>query len=163
EYHQVEPEQVMVTNGSMQADAFLFGALVEAGDAAVAERPTDDRTLLSLPQRGADRRLVELEPAGIAAAALGRRLDAAPRPKIAAGTYISPSMVAQAIVHQFCLSGALERSIETVKVALRERAKTLCEALRSELPEARFVEPEGGYFLWLDLPEGADVDALFRA
>jgi 2-aminoadipate transaminase len=72
-------------------------------------------------------------------------------------------MVSQAIVHQFSISGALERSIETVKVALRERAKTLCEALRSELPEARFVEPEGGYFLWLELPRGADVDALFTA
>jgi 2-aminoadipate transaminase len=83
--------------------------------------------------------------------------------KIATSTYISPSMVAQAIVHQFCLSGALDRSIETVKVALRKRAKTLCEALRNELPEARFVEPEGGYFLWLELPRGASVDALFKA
>ena len=29
ERHQVEPENVIVTNGSMQADAFLFEALVE--------------------------------------------------------------------------------------------------------------------------------------
>ena len=32
ERHGVEPEQVMVTNGSMQADAFLFDALVGEGD-----------------------------------------------------------------------------------------------------------------------------------
>src|SRR6516164_1860924 len=32
ERHQVEPEQVIVTNGSMQADAFLFDALVQPGD-----------------------------------------------------------------------------------------------------------------------------------
>jgi 2-aminoadipate transaminase len=256
ERHQVEPEQVMVTNGSMQADAFLFDALVEAGDAVIVERPTYDRTLLALRQRGADIRMVELEPDGIDVAALERELAAGARPKlahiipnfqnpagftlsqpkretllelaraheftifeddpygalrfegsplptmlsmdgdtvvyassfsktvcpgirvgylvgpaeliakivkVATSTYISPSMVSQAIVHQFCLSGALERSIETVKVALRERAKTLCEALRNELPDARFVEPEGGYFLWLELPEGADVDALFKA
>jgi DNA-binding transcriptional MocR family regulator len=31
------------------------------------------------------------------------------------------------------------------------------------LPDARFVEPEGGYFLWLELPRGTDVDALFTA
>jgi DNA-binding transcriptional MocR family regulator len=61
------------------------------------------------------------------------------------------------------VSGALETSIETVKVALRERASTLCEALRSDLPDARFVEPEGGYFLWVDLPRGTDVAALFVA
>jgi DNA-binding transcriptional MocR family regulator len=83
--------------------------------------------------------------------------------KIATSTYISPNMVSQAIVHQFALSGALERSIETVRGALRERATTLSEALRRELPDARFVEPEGGYFLWLELPRGTDVDALFNA
>ncbi|HUE25942.1 MAG TPA: PLP-dependent aminotransferase family protein, partial [Solirubrobacteraceae bacterium] len=83
--------------------------------------------------------------------------------KIATSTYISPSMVSQAIVHQFCVSGALDSSIETVKAALRERAHTLCEALRREIPDARFVEPEGGYFLWLELPRGTDVDAMFTA
>jgi DNA-binding transcriptional MocR family regulator len=83
--------------------------------------------------------------------------------KLATSTYISPSMVSQAIVHRFCTSGALERSIDTVKGALRERAQTLCAALRDKLPDARFVEPEGGYFLWLDLPKGTDVGALFAA
>ena len=51
--------------------------------------------------------------------------------KIATNTYISPNMVSQAIVYNFCTSGALDRSIETVKAALRERAQTLCEALRA--------------------------------
>jgi DNA-binding transcriptional MocR family regulator len=83
--------------------------------------------------------------------------------KIATNTYISPSMVSQAIVYNFCTSGALERSIETVKAALRGRAQTLCEALRAKLPEARFQDPEGGYFLWIDLPRGTDVGALFAA
>jgi DNA-binding transcriptional MocR family regulator len=254
--HHVEPEQVMITNGSMQADAFLFDALVERGDTVIVERPTYDRTLLSLRDRGADVRPVELEPDGIDVAALERVLAAGASPKlahiipnfqnpagctlsqakretllglargggftifeddpyaslrfagsplptmlsmdggtvvyassfsktvcpgirvgylvgpaeliarvveIATGTYISPSMVSQAIVHQFCVSGSLERSIETVKAALQERAETLGEALGRELPEGRFVEPQGGYFLWLDLPRGTDVDAMFTA
>ena len=38
----------MITNGSMQADAFLFELLVEPGDLVVVEAPTYDRTLLSL-------------------------------------------------------------------------------------------------------------------
>jgi DNA-binding transcriptional MocR family regulator len=83
--------------------------------------------------------------------------------KIATETYISPSMVSQATVHQFAVSGALERSIETVKAALQERAGTLCQALQRELPDARFVAPEGGYFLWVEFPRGTDVDALFGA
>jgi 2-aminoadipate transaminase len=256
EQHQVDPKQVLVTNGSMQADAFLFDALVDSGDMVIVERPTYDRTLLSLRNRGADVRPVELEHDGIDVAAVERVLKAGANPKlahiipnfqnpagytlsadkrqgllelarayeftvfeddpyvalrfkgsplasmmsmdgdrvvyassfsktvcpgirvgylvgpaeliariakIATSTYISPNMVSQAIVNQFCRSGAIDRSIETVKLALRERAQTLCAALRRELPGASFVEPEGGYFLWVDLPRGSDVNALFDA
>jgi DNA-binding transcriptional MocR family regulator len=256
ERHQVDPKRVLVTNGSMQADAFLFDALVEPGDPVIVERPTYDRTLLSLKNRGADVRAVELEPDGIDVAAVERVLLGGAKPrlahiipnfqnpagytlsaekrhalldlakandfivfeddpyvalrfkgsplesmlsmdgeqvvyassfsktvcpgirvgylvgpeeliakvaKLATSTYISPSMVSQAIVNQFCRSGAIDRSIETVKEALRERATTLAEALRTHLPDARFVEPEGGYFLWVDLPRGTDVGALFEA
>ncbi len=66
-------------------------------------------------------------------------------------------MVSQSIVAEFCESGAIDRSIETVKNALRERRDVLCRALEEHLPEAEFVVPEGGYFLWIDLPEGTDV------
>ncbi|MGH2867556.1 MAG: PLP-dependent aminotransferase family protein [Solirubrobacteraceae bacterium] len=256
ERHQVEPSQVLVTNGSMQADAFLFDVLVEPGDAVVVERPTYDRTLLSLRTRGADVRMVELEPDGIDTAAVTRLLAAGTRPKLAhiipnfqnpagytlsapkrerllelarehsftifeddpyvslrfegqslptmlsmdperivyassfsktvcpgirvgylvgseeliarivklaTNTYISPSMVSQAIVNEFCRSGAVERSVETVRAALRERAQTLCDALAERLPDAQFVAPEGGYFLWVDLPRGTDVAALQQA
>ena len=65
--------------------------------------------------------------------------------KEATETYISPNMVAQAIVAEFCDSGAIDRSIETVKAALRERRDATCEALERHLPDARFVVPEGGY------------------
>ena len=65
EQHGVEPAEVVVTNGSMQADAFLFDVLVEPSDTVIVERPTYDRTLLALRQRLADIRMVELEPDGI--------------------------------------------------------------------------------------------------
>ena len=77
--------------------------------------------------------------------------------------YISPNMVAGAIVNEFCRSGAIDRSIETVKAALAERSGALGAALEREIPEGRFVAPEGGYFLWVDLPDRVDVDALHAA
>ena len=254
--HGVAAENVIVTNGSMQADAFLFETLVDSGDTVVVELPTYDRTLLSLRNRGADVRMVELEPDGIDVAALERILIAGARPKLAhiipnfqnpagytlskskrerlvelareydfilfeddpyvelrftgerlptmysmdpekvvyassfsktvapgirvgylvgprpviaqieqlaTNTYISPNMVAQGIVNQFARSGAIDGSIETVKNALRDRVDALSAALQRELPEARFVKPEGGYFMWVELPRGTDVDALFDA
>src|SRR6476620_99945 len=65
ERHGVDPSQVLVTNGSMQADAFLFDHFVAEGDAVVVERPTYDRTLLALRGRGAKLHAVELEQDGI--------------------------------------------------------------------------------------------------
>jgi DNA-binding transcriptional MocR family regulator len=75
-------------------------------------------------------------------------------------TYISPNMLAEAVVLELCRSGDLDRNIEFVKGALRDRRDALVEALREKIPEARFVVPGGGYFLWLDLEEGTDSAAL---
>jgi 2-aminoadipate transaminase len=257
--HGVEPERVLVTNGSMQADAFLFEQLVRSGDDVIVERPTYDRTLLSLRGRGARVHAVELQPDGIDTDALAELLSGGPSAvqptlahiipnfqnpagytlsyekrrrllelaadhgfmvfeddpyvelrfsgetlptmlsmdpervvyassfsktvcpgirvgylvgppdligaigQLATNTYISPNMVAQSIVYEFCASGAIERSIETVKAALSERAQALANALSSELADAQFEIPQGGYFMWVTLPEGTDVSALYQA
>src|SRR5215210_1798862 len=257
EQHGVEVEQVLVTNGSMQPDAFLFQLLVGPGDAVVVESPTYDRTLLNLRNRGADVRMVPLETDGIATSALESLLEEGVRPKlahvipnfqnpagytlsaakrakllelagehdftifeddpyisirfegeglptmlsqddagkvvyassfsktvcpgirvgylvgpqavikqiqgIATNTYISPNMVAQSIVNQFCRSGRMESAIETVRNALRERRDALVGALEEHLPEATYARPEGGYFMWVELPEEVDVAELEKA
>src|SRR3954453_14232802 len=255
--HELTPEQVIVTNGSMQADAFLFEYLVQDGDVGVVEAPSYDRSLLSLRNRGAEILAIPLQHDGIDVAALASALEAGARPKlahiiptfqnpagytlsldkrrrlleladqydfvifeddpyielrfegerlptmlsldstdhvvyassfsktvapgirvgylagptdvisaiqkIATETYISPSMVSESIVNEFCRSGAIDRSIETVKAALKERVGRLAAALERELPDAKFSAPAGGYFLWVDLPDSVDVDALFAA
>src|SRR5687767_12357908 len=81
--HGVEVDQVLVTNGSMQADAFLFEILVEAGDSVVVEAPTYDRTLLNLRNRGADVRMVDLQTDGIDTDALAQLLEEGVAPKLA--------------------------------------------------------------------------------
>jgi 2-aminoadipate transaminase len=255
--HGVEVEQVLVTNGSMQADAFLFALLVQAGDAVVVESPTYDRTLLNLRNRGADIRMVELQTDGIDVAALDGLLQDGLRPTLAhiipnfqnpagytlsadkraellrltaeyditlfeddpyidirfegegmptmlsqdeagkvvyassfsktvcpgirvgylvgpaavikqvqglaTNTYISPNMVAQSIVNQFVRSGRMDSAVDTVKAALRERRDALVSALEEHLPEARFAPPQGGYFMWVELPEDIKVAELEQA
>ena len=257
EYQQVQPEQIVVTNGSMQADAFLFRLLVQPGDLVIVEAPTYDRTLLSLRELGAEVMAIPLQDDGVDVEAIAHACEAGARPKLAhiipnfhnpggctlslekrrrlielaktydfvlfeddpyvdvrfegeslptmlsldehdrvvyassysktvcpgirvgylagpanliadivkmaTNTYISPNMVAQSIVYEFCKGGGLERSIGTVKEALRERRDALCAALQRDLPDAKFVAPQGGYFLWVDLPDGTDVAALMAA
>jgi DNA-binding transcriptional MocR family regulator len=83
---------------------------------------------------------------------------------LAVNTYISPNMLAEAIVHEFCRSGAINDSIEHVKRALRERRDALVGALDRYIGEdATFVAPEGGYFLWVELPEEVDTEQLLAA
>jgi DNA-binding transcriptional MocR family regulator len=72
-------------------------------------------------------------------------------------------MLAESIVWELCKSGELEKNIESVNGALRERRDALVGALREKLPEAEFVEPAGGYFLWLDLEGDVDTAKLLEA
>jgi len=253
EQHGVAVGQVLLTNGSLQADALLFDNLLSPGDRVVVEHPTYDRTLLYLRRRGVELVPVALQQDGIDVGQLERLLAEGLRPKlvhtipnhhnpagftlsmpkrekllelaarygftileddpylelsfdgtklptmrsldptvvlyvssfskllcpgvrigyliaseeligellpVAANTYISPNMYAQATANAFCRSGALERGIGRVREALRRRAELLCEELSQALPAARFTPPKGGYFLWLELPDGVDSGRL---
>jgi DNA-binding transcriptional MocR family regulator len=249
----LDPAQVMIANGSLEAGAMLFDHLLSPGDRVMVEQPTYDRTLLLLQGLGVELVPVPLEADGLDVAALEaaladgpirlahvipnahnpagctlsvekrRRLvelaaehgfwifeddpyrelpfvgepletmlslDRAGRvvhassfsktvsPGIRVGylagpqeeiaklakraneTYISPNMLAESIVLDLCESGALDTNIEFVKGELKARCEALVEALREQIPEAVFVVPEGGYFLWLDLAAGTDTVAL---
>ncbi len=83
-WHGVDESRVLITNGSMQADAFLFDDRAQPGTQVIVERPTYDRTLLALRQRGADVHAVALEEDGIDTAALEDLLTAGEvKPKLA--------------------------------------------------------------------------------
>ena len=249
----IDPAQVMVTNGSLEAGAMLFSHLVKPGTRVAVEQPTYDRTLLLLKQLGAElvpvpleadgldvgalesaladgpiefvhvipnahnpagctlsvekrRRLVELaaehdffifeddpyrelpfegEPLetmlsmdsgdkvihassfsktvspGVRVGYLaGPTAEIAKLSKHANEQYISPNMLAESIVLELCKSGVLDENITFVKGELKARCDALVEALREKIPEAVFVVPQGGYFLWLDLAQGTDTKAL---
>ena len=81
--HGVGEEQVVATNGSMQADAFLFDLMVGPGDQVVVEAPTYDRTLLLLRACRAEVLPIPLETDGLDVDELERALRAGARPKLA--------------------------------------------------------------------------------
>jgi 2-aminoadipate transaminase len=54
-------------------------------------------------------------------------------------------------------------NLARIRALYRERRDVMVEALRAEMPEVRFVEPAGGLFVWIELPEGVDArDLLAR-
>ncbi len=249
----LDPAQVMIANGSLEAGALLFQHLVQPGTRVAVEQPTYDRTLLLLQQLGAELVPIPLEddgldvgaleaalaegpiefahvipnahnPAGCTLSLAKRRrlvelaaehgfwifeddpyrelpfegepletmlsLDSGDRvihassfsktvsPGVRVGylagpvdeikklakraneLYISPNMLAESIVLELCRSGALDENIVFVKGELKARCEALVAALREQIPEAEFVVPQGGYFLWLDLAAGTDTVAL---
>ncbi|MDQ2909904.1 MAG: PLP-dependent aminotransferase family protein [Actinomycetota bacterium] len=81
--------------------------------------------------------------------------------ELAASTYITPALLAQATVFEFLRRGLFEPNLERVRSLLRARRDAMLEALERELDgHARWNRPEGGYFLWLELPESLDAAEL---
>lgn len=79
----------------------------------------------------------------------------------AVSTYISPSLLPQAIVHELFARGQFQPSLERIIGLLRARKEAMLSALEREMPEGvTWSHPEGGYFLWLDFGAGVDAAAL---
>src|SRR2546421_1554592 len=80
---------------------------------------------------------------------------------IAVSTYITPVLLSQATVHEFLARGSLEPNLDRVRRLLGARRDAMLAALERELGgDASWSRPEGGYFVWLDLPQGASVAEL---
>ena len=233
--HSVEPERVVLTNGSLQGFRFLAELLAPNGT-VVVEAPTYDRPLKILDELGAEvicvpldeepaieegaflytiptfqnptgrtlplerrERLAELAKGGLLVleddpyglvrfdgealptvfelakgenvvysssfsktVAPGLRVgyfvapDGLADDVVAAATsaYITPALLSQATVYEFLRRGAFEPNLERVRGLLRERRDAMVSALERHFPEAEWTVPEGGYFLWVELPEG---------
>jgi len=80
----------------------------------------------------------------------------------AVSTYISPPFLPEAIVWEFIRRERFDSNLEHVRGELRTRRDAMLAALAEHAPhDASWSTPEGGYFVWLDLP-GVDVDDLAR-
>jgi DNA-binding transcriptional MocR family regulator len=71
---------------------------------------------------------------------------------IANGTYITPVLLAQATVHEFISRGSFEEHVARLRDGLRTRRDAMLAALEKHLPDATWSRPEGGLFVWLQLP-----------
>jgi len=80
---------------------------------------------------------------------------------LAVSTYISPPYLSQATVLEFLRRESFGPNLERVNGLLRARRDAMLEALARELPEdASWTQPEGGYFVWVELPSGPPSSEL---
>jgi 2-aminoadipate transaminase len=75
--------------------------------------------------------------------------------------YVSPVVFVQAALYEFLRRGRFDPNVEEIRRGLQAKRDAMLAALEHEMPEGtRWNEPEGGYFLWVDLPAGVRGDDL---
>jgi len=79
---------------------------------------------------------------------------------IVANTYVCPGLVAQGIAYEFCRRGWLQLNIEKLKALYGPKLEATLRALQEHVPQADWVEPEGGYFVGVTLPGGVSTADL---
>jgi 2-aminoadipate transaminase len=73
---------------------------------------------------------------------------------------VTGEAMSQRIVH-LAAQDFLDDHIVRFRSAYRERAELLLSVLHETLPaDVRVFEPEGGFFVWVELPEGTDAEEL---
>jgi len=79
------------------------------------------------------------------------------------GMDLCTSVVAQALVAEYCKRGHLDAHLGRIRAHYARKADAMAAALRGALPEgsAKWVNPEGGFFFWLEMTAG-DSRALFE-
>jgi len=80
--------------------------------------------------------------------------------KAAEDTYITPNLLGEAAVYEFCRRGLLEPQLERLRALYRPRLEAASAAMRRWLPDAQWTEPDGGFFLSLTLGAGLRSEDL---
>jgi len=80
----------------------------------------------------------------------------------ATSTYITPVLLAQATVFEFLASGAFEAHVVRLRERLKARRDAMIGALEKHLPHATWSRPEGGFFVWLQLPGYPDGREILK-
>jgi 2-aminoadipate transaminase len=80
---------------------------------------------------------------------------------LAVSTYISPPYLTQATVLELLRRGEFAPNLVRINALLRARRDAMLESLEREMPaDASWTQPQGGYFVWLELPSGPPAAEL---
>ncbi len=77
------------------------------------------------------------------------------------GTDQCANTLTQRLVNDYGRRGYIEDQVKAAIELYRRKRDRMEEAMRRHLPpESRWVHPRGGFFVWVDLPEEIDTEAL---
>ena len=83
--------------------------------------------------------------------------------KMKQATDLHTNTFCQRLIHAYCASGALPDHVEGLRIAYRSRLAVMLDSLEKEMPEGiSWVEPKGGLFIWLTLPQHMNSEHLLK-
>jgi DNA-binding transcriptional MocR family regulator len=95
-------------------------------------------------------------------AAPGRFARAVERLKVT--TSLAAALPSQLALAEYLGQGGYERHLRQLRLTLAQQQDSMLEAIAQHFPDGtRVTRPQGGYFLWVELPPGVDALALHRA
>jgi 2-aminoadipate transaminase len=69
----------------------------------------------------------------------------------------------QVIADEFIRSGAIYPYIKMLRIEYLKRAVAMTDLLKKYLPSyVKWTEPRGGFYIWLNLPEGTDANEILK-
>jgi 2-aminoadipate transaminase len=79
------------------------------------------------------------------------------------GTDLQTSMFIQMVAYEVARGGFLDHHVRELRVVYRERRNAMLTALSHFFPpEATWIEPQGGLFIWVTLPPTLDATAVLQ-
>ncbi len=78
------------------------------------------------------------------------------------GTDLHTPNLNQAIVDQFLRRNLLKPHIESILPAYKEKLELMLHELDSFPKGTKYIVPEGGLFIWVEMPEGFNATELFQ-
>jgi 2-aminoadipate transaminase len=80
--------------------------------------------------------------------------------KLSEETILTPVLPSQAVVVEFHKRGYFASNLKNLKQLYAPRLQAMISSLKKHLPGMPFVEPEGGFFVSITLPESANTSRL---
>jgi DNA-binding transcriptional MocR family regulator len=73
---------------------------------------------------------------------------------------LCPSAFSQMLISEYLSTADWQKQVDTFRGVYKQRKDAALKAMREYLPTLKTTKPDGGFYLWVDLPDGMDSKAM---
>jgi len=73
---------------------------------------------------------------------------------------LCPSAFSQMMISEYLATADWKKQVDTFRGVYKERKDAALKAMKKYLPTLNTTKPDGGFYLWVDLPKGMDSKAM---